>query len=190
MSVITPKSCWLHVPKTGGIWVEKVLLTCVEGARMAQSRHLGLGCCPDERFVFAFVRHPYTWYQSYWCYKQKKGWDRANRFDQRCGSNKFDEFIDKMFERDSCHYTKVINYMMGDGEGIDFVGRFENLREDLLKALELSGDVLKADIDTVKPINRSNPEHKEAAQYAPHQKEKVAEYDHEVFVRFGYSKEE
>ena len=89
-----PNSCWLHIPKTGGIWVEELLLSCVEGAEMARHRHIGIGCCPEGRFIFAFVRHPYTWYQSYWSYKQKVGWDPFNRFDQEAQDGSFAGFMD------------------------------------------------------------------------------------------------
>lgn len=190
MSVITPKSCWLHVPKTGGVWVEKVLLNCVKGAQVSWPRHAGLSCCPKGRFVFAFVRHPYTWYQSYWSYKQKAGWDPLNAFDQRCKDDRFDRFMDKTFDTDPAHYTKVIYCVMGNGDNIDFVGHFENLQQDLEKALKLSGDILERDdIGTIEAINQSKAKHKAAARYASRQKETVAALDHEVFERFGYSKE-
>ncbi|MEM9017777.1 MAG: hypothetical protein AAGC68_12250, partial [Verrucomicrobiota bacterium] len=81
---------FLHIPKTGGTWVSKVLreeglVACSMGHRHANWLHLlapgnqGLGrnleyaykrvrfLRPRPRpFLFCFVRHPLDWYESFY----------------------------------------------------------------------------------------------------------------------------
>jgi len=181
------------MPKTGGVWVEKTLMACVKGAKVLNipDPHQGINCPGKEKFTFAFVRHPLGWYRSYWAYKMTKGWDRKNYFDEDCRSNHFDEFINAMLKHHPGRFSHVCKGFIGTQQDpIDFVGRFENLRSDLRKALELAGEELKRDtIDTAKPWNVSGAQFKEAAVYTQTQKQIIAIHDREIFERFDYDME-
>ena len=85
MTVLLPNSAFLHIPRTGGTWVREVLA----GANLIKDEIVSQ--TPEEstegsvrswhnvpssnadflarEHVFCFVRHPLTWYQSYWAYK-------------------------------------------------------------------------------------------------------------------------
>lgn len=195
MSVVMPNSRFLHMPKTGGMWVEKILLDCVVGARAVNypERHCGIESCVCKwRFTFAFVRHPHQWYRSYWTYKMREGWDRANPFDMDCQSGVFYEFIDKVLRQYPRRYTYTCHAFVGmQGKEIDFIGRSENLRKDLRRALELAREELHQDtIDTAAPLNASKDEHREKAIYGVGQKRAIFETEREIFERFGYEPEE
>ena len=66
--LILPRSCLLHVPKTGGSWVKKAILASgiqCEAVSPGGNHHSGLNECPTpDKFKFAFVRHPLGLYRS------------------------------------------------------------------------------------------------------------------------------
>lgn len=95
---------FLHIPKTGGIWVSNALKKCglVAGkkgpqhsdytynllnpvftgtdhlrraAKMGVNKLVSRGLGGKETFRFCFVRHPLAWYESFWRYMKSKSWD-------------------------------------------------------------------------------------------------------------------
>ncbi len=95
-----PRSRFLHVPKTGGNWASAVFRTLCPDARQMAKIHTPLKAAPGKDvFTFAFVRHPLTWYQSYFSYKLRKGWDPKNDWDHIVRSDTFDEFARKALHR-------------------------------------------------------------------------------------------
>jgi len=70
MPITTDQLLHIHMPKTGGLWVGRVLLaaggTKVAGLR----RHDPHNAVPDEvregRLVFGTIRDPWSWYLSFW----------------------------------------------------------------------------------------------------------------------------
>lgn len=74
-ALVAPDRSWIfiHTPKTAGTWISKVLRAVVPEVvelrgrchnRPAQLAHAGL--IDQNMFSFAFVRHPLTWYWSWW----------------------------------------------------------------------------------------------------------------------------
>jgi hypothetical protein len=151
---------FIHVPRTGGTTVEKILgiyrewptldLNILRG-RLAigkeeyQLQHLSiqeafqfLPSSAANCFAFAFVRNPwdrmvseYFWQQYYW--------------PDGGGSGDFELFIDRAcaivnareeLEGRNCHYRPQIEFL---GDKISFVGRFENFEADLRKVLTALG---------------------------------------------------
>ena len=101
----------------------------------------------DDIFSFTFVRKPLDWYKSYWAdrkfsreTKNKKYWG-AFPLDFAWDES-FDQFVlnaTKMFSQGAL--TLIYQSFLGlDGDDLDFVGRQENLVEDLVKALTLAGE--------------------------------------------------
>ena len=132
---------FLHLPKTGGNWVTRVLEQnhLVEryiqhkhasydlnlfGDRMGSGRQLVHLCSrlaagkfkrilgipydePDAAscFRFCFVRHPLSWYESWWKYMKSRGWNDWGRKNSArywdpnsllngLGSDNFNTFVD------------------------------------------------------------------------------------------------
>ena len=189
--LILPHSCFLHVPKTGGSWVKQAIIAAGIPAREHAIKgysHLGIADCPEPwKFRFAFVRNPLGLYRSYWQFKMTVGWDPDNVLDQRCRADDFQVFVNKVLAADAGIYARNLRDFVGTPEApIEFVGRFENLVEDLVQALTLAGESFDAQaIRQLPPSNVSNKS-KAPAVYTPQLEAAVRAAEAEVFERFGY----
>ena len=85
---LTTRSIYIHLPKTGGTWLQEAaraagLSTTAPppraGGGPAAHYHAGLAdVYVDGHFSFAFVRHPLDWWRSYWGDRMRRGWQRDN----------------------------------------------------------------------------------------------------------------
>jgi hypothetical protein len=138
---------FLHVQKTGGHWVYEAMRAAgvelrTEGARHARLREVR----PNGRFTFAFVRDPLTWYGSWW--QHCRVIDPIHRVQAFISEWEPDRFINLPFEQ---YLEGCMNWWPGFVSGfyrrytgppeapIDFVGHFERLADDLVRALQLAG---------------------------------------------------
>jgi len=74
--LLPSNALFLHIPKTGGSWVEQALREI--GVQIEQPatihgvtyRHSLLSMFQEQYpYVFTFVRHPLSWYESWWKYQ-------------------------------------------------------------------------------------------------------------------------
>jgi hypothetical protein len=141
-TAILPNSRFLHIPKTGGSWVCTVLEKSGIGElAFTKLPHPIRRTSPGQGlFTFAFVRHPLTWFQSYWKYKFKTGhWNPYRSLDAECRANTFHQFLDNVIEKCPGFYSEYLLHFVGPPNNpIDFIGKQENLVEDLLTALDLA----------------------------------------------------
>jgi hypothetical protein len=68
--IATEKLLYVHMPKTGGLWVAKVL-EAVGGSKVPKlHRHCFAGDVPESwtegRLMFGTIRDPWSWYVSLW----------------------------------------------------------------------------------------------------------------------------
>ena len=150
--------------------------------------HLGLEDCPcPEKFKFAFVRDPVEMYRSYWTYKMGRGWDPANEIDQTCRSDDFRGFVTCVLE----HYPGVLGssfaaFVGPEGGEIEFVGRHENLREDLITALSLAGESFDPEAIRSLPPKNVSDRRRFPARYSEELEAAVRASEAEALRRFGY----
>lgn len=161
--LILPNSCFLHVAKTGGSWVKKAIKASgieYEEYSIDGNPHIGLSECPvPDKFKFAFVRHPIDLYRSYWQFKMTNEWDVKNQLDMDCKSDKFNEFI----------------------------GKYENLVEDLIIALKQAHEVFNEEaIRKLPPYNVSDKT-RFPAKYTKELEDEVRKIEINVIERFGYN---
>lgn len=189
-SLVLPRSQFLHVPKTGGNWVSRVLSKLFPDAQRMQKRHTGLADAPrPELFTFTFVRHPLTWYQSYFSYKRLVGWDDQNEWDLLVRCESFAEFVDRAVTITPGYYSKMLRrYVGSDGIEVDFVGRFELLHTDLICALEEAGESFSRErLLAVPPVNQSDYQ-RFPAVYTRRLEQQLLNVEAEAIERF-YSRE-
>lgn len=189
--VILPNSCFLHVPKTGGSWIKAALKASgmmVEEFEVNGDPHAGLTHCPcPEKFKFAFVRHPVDHYRSYWQYKMGRGWDFKNPIDRNCCAANFSEFINNILTKFPGVYSKAIEEYVGPPEAeIEFIGKYENLVEDLILALNQAGEPFDEPvIRKFPPVNVSDRV-RFPAEYSLMLEKAVRESENIFIRRFGY----
>ena len=98
-----------HVPKTGGVFVEQVLINELKGQRVGGRHDTLRRIKPDPLpAVRAFVvREPIEWYRSYWSFAmqtvktpaawpiwgKQRGGHPTRALDSRCGSSSFETFV-------------------------------------------------------------------------------------------------
>lgn len=172
--ILKDGSLFLHIPKTGGTWVTRVLrenglLRCSIGHRHANLEHLlapgwqGLGRRLEylrkrpalrlhpRPFTFCFVRHPLSWYESFYLYKSQPSlnWERdgdeqhfhrwhPNALLNGLGEGRgFNEFVSAVLDRHPGYVSALYSHYTF--RPVDFVGRQERLRDDLVEVLERLG---------------------------------------------------
>ena len=150
LHLLDANALFVHIPKTGGIWLEEALPAC--GIRTAQPetrdgvswRHpLPADICGHYDFTFTFVRHPLSWYESWWkfqgghWYTFEPGVWHPQRVLEPCGADDFSSFMRRCLEREPGYVTRLYEWYIGPPgiERVDFVGRQEALVDNLVGVL-------------------------------------------------------
>mgnify|MGYP006429201531 CR=1 FL=1 len=222
-------SIFLHIPKTGGVWTRDVLQKSdlVEGFIGPTHADVDRVFSPiaytyswkqlikfltnkltrtvsgSKPFMFTFVRHPLTWYESCYRYmsnleelsggrwKNWQYWGDEKRVDlwhpwstlNGLGSNDFNEFVRNINQKRPGYVTELFGWYTTPV--VDFIGKQENLCEDLIKVLKLLD--LKFDeefIRNYKVANRSF--HKQNISWDPALKKQVEKLEYAGLVKYNY----
>lgn len=193
MAVILPNSIMLHIPKTGGTWARK----CIEAMGIPIRTTVRWEMEPNfgstewhhipiydkdwgKKPVFSFVRDPIAWYRSYWAYRKNTPWDApATKFDLHCQAETFQEFIGKVILNYPFGYVSRLYECYTDH--CEFVGRQENLQEDLLAALREYRECFDVEQILKEKVNVSDTSDLE---FAPGQEEQLREIEAWVYKVF------
>jgi len=154
-NLLLKKSSFIHIPKCGGSLIQGMLfrLGLVNHRYTTpQNGHLFLHQMTqsESTYNFTFVRHPYTWWPSFWHWSKQ---DRFSLMERKCPD--FDTWIQDYGPFWMGHYSRLVSRYVGDDPfyqsniKISFVGKNENLYEDLKNAVIASGE----DIDSTKIDN-------------------------------------
>ncbi|TRX02896.1 sulfotransferase family 2 domain-containing protein [Candidatus Methylobacter oryzae] len=189
--LILQNSVFLHYPKTGGTWVRNAIaasgINC-DNFAIDENIHLGLKECPyQDKFKFTFVRHPVNLYRSYWQYKMTHGWDEKNPLDINCQSGCFQEFVRRVLDQyPGCYSKSFLDFIGHPDHEIEFIGRNENLVEDLITALRNAGETF--DENAIKTFPRQNVSNqsKFPANYSSQLESEVREAESIIINMFKY----
>lgn len=128
------KFIYFAVGKTGTTSIEKCLRHLHDDKR--RTKHAGPGCVDADKmskyFTFCFVRNP--WSRLVSMYKQfQKGLSLKNNSRQKhyIMSNKYN-FIEYIKKLDESFFQEHLQskYYLYNGEPLNFIGKFENIKED------------------------------------------------------------
>lgn len=192
MALMLPHSIFFHIPKTGGTWVREAIKnagisTQEVGAspEFIQNKHNRyVRVDRAGKFTFAFVRHPLTWYSSFWSYRMEQGWKQDDPADPFLGPS-FEGFVRRILRGFPGHVSWRYEHYIGPEPGVlDFVGKMENLAADLVKALRLAGE----EFDEQKIL--STPRQHESRLrpvYSDRLKDAVLKSEQRGLKRFGYA---
>lgn len=159
MAAQTDRIIFYHIPKTGGIWVKYAMRRGgIKYGRARNRRRLGQAwklkrehAIPEvirpedkeNRLSFCFIRHPVDWYKSFWAYRKKTGLLDLEFPADKCWDEKFESFVLNVLEGYPDGFvTQLYQYYIGrDIDKIDYVGRQENLENDLVEVLYLAREI-------------------------------------------------
>ena len=188
MALILQNCRLLHTPKTGGSWacaaVKKSGIVFAE----TETRHVDLKQCPGRGlFTIAFVRHPWSWWKSYWVFKRTHGWDFNNRFDVHCMDNDFERFLLKVLDTSPGHCSAVYRSFVGAIEHeISFIGTFENLANDLVKGLTSAGERFNEELLRATPRRNVGDYHTFSTYCSEEIRQRIVDAERGAFERFQY----
>lgn len=192
---ITPKAQYLHIPKTGGTWVQRRMREAKVPCLNPEFDISGHDPDPlEDKLVFTVVRNPHTWIRSVylWMSDGSVGRSSWNILPGPCGE------LGKLGStRDVPSYKSFVSRLVNDLPGAvgrcydaytrhcDFVGKTEELVESLLVALARSGEEFEQQAiwDGLEPLNVS------AGHTEPLESEleaAIRETEKQAFVRYGY----
>lgn len=205
MAILLPNSAFIHVQKTGGTWVREVLrrtdllveeLRSINKKTSTEFIKNSVHCVPtwdarfrERRLIFCFVRHPLTWYQSYWAFKDgQEKWNRRKPFDRKCRSASFTQFVEGVIKNYSSE-----GYLTGlyreYTEPCNFVGKFENLTEELVRALRTANEDFQEElIRATAPMNVAygRPEETESCVYPEELAKRIMDIERSAVMKYDY----
>lgn len=136
---------FLHIPKTGGVSVAESLFDSHAASHTPLYMYLALYGARDfdAMFKFAFVRNPWTRLASAFHFLRAGGltetdreWAEANMMDFEDINHFVETGLERPEIRNWVHFQNQ-SYFLRDPRtgriGVDFLGRFETLREDYAK---------------------------------------------------------
>jgi hypothetical protein len=217
-------SVFLHVPKTGGNWVTDVLTRMGLVRRLVGTKHsdavrtlnaLSLPVRPTFRdvvrrrpvapsipkqkpFIFTFVRHPCSWYESWFKYQMQvhTNWRNfgvagdihnwhPNSVLNKLAATDFDAFVGYVQKHRPGYVSELLfSYTT---PVVDFVGKQESIRDDLCTALGMAE--LDFDEDMVRASDRvgeSKPAKPVCIRWSQSLRAEVLRNEWPSLLRYGY----
>lgn len=177
MPVETEKSIFFQYHRSGSSWVRQAIIDLLEPKEYTDSakkvkqkdrqqydfglfnRHTpptGV----ENKFTFCFIRHPVDWYKSMWSARMSRDRKIDPRFILASSwDTDFEKFVTKSLNLfpDEGFITKSFRYF----KNVNFVGRYESLKEDLIVALVCAGEQFDDSKISDIPVNQSKKEIKD-----------------------------
>lgn len=116
------KWAFIHIPKTGGNSVSKILLSVPESEQIMVHGTLNQLIDVDGYFIFSFVRNPFTRLASWYEHKKREG-----------NIQLFSSFVESIEPLDFLFFSQeyYLHHGQRENKKVSFVGRYENFNNDL-----------------------------------------------------------
>ena len=149
----------------------------------------------EQPFKFCFVRNPLNWYESWWKYMEGRNWNNwgevnsaknwhPNSVLNGLGSSDFNEFIWNVIKERPGYVTEL--FFSYTKAGISFIGRYENLRQDLYDVLNiLNFNIDHESLMNSQKVNVSKVLSSEV-EWDPMLKETITKLELPAMIHFGY----
>jgi len=177
-----------HIPKTGGTWVHRALeaagVDFIPFHKYSPHNTYTQEPTLQGKFTIAFVRHPVSYYKSYWAYRMRTKWVSGWYLDDYCRSDNFEQFLLNVLEKKFPYVTwEFKRYGVFNPQIINFVGKQENLVEDLVWVLKF----LNEKFDEEK-LRKTPPQNVSNLKVSCSQEiiRKICELEKEVIKYFRY----
>ncbi len=135
---------------------------------------------PADKFAtlykFAFVRNPYDWIVSMYCYLQQT---ESHRYSNLIQQMTFSEYLDFEIKRNKRHQHEFICDASGH-LAVDFIGRFERLDDDFTQVMNRLG------LDVSLPHINASKRRDYRDYYDDETRAKVATHWHRDISLFDY----
>ena len=190
MAIQIDRAIFLHIPKTGGTWVTRYFRETnmshnVEDLELAA--HINGKVIRElrpntEDLCFCFVRHPLTWYRSYWQMRNTlTPNDRHVPFIDSIVDLPFHQFIEAILDQHPNWLTQFFDDYI---ERCRLIGKQENLRNDLDNILKLLNIPYDRDYLFSRPLqNVSNSNETYTYKLA----KAIMEGEHRIIKEFNYN---
>jgi len=178
-----------HIPKTGGTWVHRVLEACK--IKFKAFHDFSPHNTPDQeptlenKYLIAFVRHPISYYKSYWAFRMETGWTPGWWLDDNCKADTFEQFILNVLNKKFAYVTEEYKRYWCIPQKLNFIGKTENLREDLICVLRFLNE--KFDEEIIRTYPKQNIT-KLKPKCSKELLERIADLESEVIKYFRYPK--
>ena len=202
-NIVTNEFRFIHIPKCGGTFIQSALWNI--GAVKQKSEcyydrphygHLFLSQMEEEpeKFTFAFVRNPVTWWESFYTWNKKDGDSRFTSVEKQTAD--VNEWMRDYGQFWLGLYAKIVKRYLGEDplfpttNKIDYIGKMENLEQDFATALRL-GNIThnKTCLDTI--LNKTiemPPSHRNCQDYnhilSDENKQLILQAEKEIVDRF------
>lgn len=190
---------FIHVWKTGGTSIDSVLSGLEERKRFFNhgnkpgsadfEKHITLPDLKNELphkyfdpyFKFAFVRNPLSWEVSFYHFICQQANKHPRQDEIRALAN-FEDYIKWAAEHEMEYHSQMSFVYDKWGENLaDFIGKYENLEDDLNKLLE------GLDLGAVQLDHLNQSKHKDYLSYYSNETEEIVRTIlHKDFECFGY----
>lgn len=186
MAILTKNNIlFLHIPKTGTNWTIEILKINNLIKEKLVGKHDTLKLL-NKRYnkinylkKVCFVRNPISWYESAFKYYTSINWRVWNRPRWHpcrelweLGDKSFNKFIENVIKNCPSYLSKMYELYTKD---CDFIGRQENLKDDLIEVLG---------IKELKLIGKVNVSNRIDIQWDVCLKNRIIELEKDVFIKY------
>lgn len=200
MALELKNSYFIRIPKTGSSWCQSAIVRNKLLVKEIDYCHSGVDLLLKKfrnnvlkrKFMFAAVRNPVNWYISRWCFIGKR-FRHPRGYQQPLNilpneSNDFNRWLNRINTKFPGWYQQCIIDLIGNK--MDFVCKQENLTEDFITALQMSGeDFNEQGIRAVKIVNEAAPRLKKIALYNKKNLQTVLEQNRMIFRKYEYDRD-